>query len=240
MNLAEFRAQLEEELAWRIEEVLFFQNQCAFVEIEVQRDQFRRALVLLLYSNFEGLCKFALSLYVSAVNLEDVNCKDANFAIVAASLSDVFAALRNATSKAREFKNDVPDDAKLHRFARDREFVERAFEIMARKVVIPEDAVDMESNLNPIVLRKNLYRLGLPHDQFASIEPNIHQLLNLRNKIAHGETRQGISAKLYEQLRDSSFHVMNEIASGVTQAFEEKWFLLKRAGTGSDIAEAVA
>ena len=65
MKVEDFRAQLEEELTWRTEEILFFQNQCSTIEQEELRDKFRRALVLLLYSNFEGFCKFGFSLYVA-------------------------------------------------------------------------------------------------------------------------------------------------------------------------------
>ena len=231
-DLAAFRAQLEEEFAWRVEEIVFFQNQCERLDSEIQKEQFRRALVLLLYSNFEGYCKFALSLYVAAINSEGIQCKDADYSIVAATLSDVFSTLRNGSKKAQEFRNDAPDDTKLHRFARDREFVERAVEIMAKKVAIPDSAVDTESNLNPVVLRKNLYRLGLPHDQFAFMDGDINQLLNLRNKIAHGESKQGIPEKLYGQLRDAAFRVMSGISVGITQACSEKRYLLSAPSRG--------
>lgn len=225
MNVAELRAQLEEEMAWRIEEVLFFQNQCSSLPTEEKQDKFRRALVLLLYSNFEGFCKFALNLYLSAINAEDIECRHASYAIAAASLSDVFYALRDSNAKAKEFKSELPDDTKLHRFARDREFIERASEVMSRKVNIPDSVVDMESNLKPIVLRKNLYRLGLPYEQFSHLETDIGMLLNVRNKIAHGETKAGVKGKVYDNLRDSAFRVMNGVVLEITKAASEKLFL---------------
>ncbi len=225
MNVDDFRAQLEMELTWRVDEIRFFQNQCAMIERDSERDKFRRALVLLLYSNFEGFCKFGLSLYVSAINDEGIVCKEASYAIAAASLSDLFASLRDGTKKAVEFKNDNPSDQKLHRFARDREFIERAFEFMERKVNIPDKIIDTESNLKPVVLRKNLYRLGLPHDQFSFLDTDIGQLLSVRNKIAHGETKTGIPMMLYEQLYTSALHIMTSITAGLTEAFSEKRFL---------------
>ncbi len=225
MNAEEFRAQLEEEIQWRIDEIRFFQNQCAMLENTQDQEKFRRALILLLYSNFEGFCKFALTLYVSAVNSVGIECKDASSGVAAASLHDVFMMLRDGTRKAKEFNNELPDDTKLHRFARDREFIERAYVLMNRVVSIPDDAIDMESNLKPIVLRKNLYRLGLPHDQFVAYEPEISRLLGLRNNIAHGATRSGIEARLYEQLRDSALNVMTGVMTGVTQAIREGWFM---------------
>jgi RiboL-PSP-HEPN len=226
MNISSFRSQLEEELTWRTEEILFFQNQCASVLGSEQQQKFRRALVLLLYSNFEGFCTFALQLYVAAINEEEIECSMASYAIVAASLHDVLATLRTGNKKAPEFKNSSPNDPKLHLFSRDREFVERAYDILKRKVRIPDGTVNTESNLNSVVLRKNLYRLGLPHEQFQSLEPEIERLLGLRNRIAHGESKQGVSETQYEQLRRSALHVMSEITASMTKAFSEKKYLL--------------
>jgi len=225
MKSEDFRAQLEEEFEWRSTEVRHFHNLCEECVTDDEKKQFRRAVVLLLYSHFEGYCKFALSLYASAINGSGLKCREANFAIAAASLDDVFLKLRHGSGKAPEFRNSLPDDTKLHQFARDREFIERTSEIMDRPVQIPETVVNTESNLKPAVLRKNLYKLGLPYDQFESLEPSISKLLEVRNKIAHGESRAGIERPLYESLRDSALGVMTGITSGVTQAWDEKWFL---------------
>lgn len=224
MNVADFRSQLEEELDWRTKEILFFQNQCATLEDKGKKEKFRRALILILYSHFEGYCKFGLTLYLSVINKENIDCKDANYAIAAASLSDLFVSLRDGTNKAPEFKNDAPDDTKLHLFAREREFIERTSDFLGRKVFIPDKVVDTESNLKPIVLRKNLYKLGLPHNRFSSIEPDIDMLLNLRNNIAHGATKDGIPERRYEQLRESAFRIMKTISIELTEAVSEKWY----------------
>ena len=140
-------------------------------------------------------------------------------------MNDIFSKLRDGVGKAAEFRNSLPDDSKLHRFARDREFVERTTEIKNRPVLIPDDIVNTESNLKPSVLRKNLFMLGLPIDQFKVHEPTIDKLLEVRNKIAHGASRTGIDLPLYESLRTGAFHVMTGITSGVTRAFGEQWFL---------------
>lgn len=234
MNIADFRAQLEDELSWRSDEIRFFQNQCALVPRENQ-DKFRRALVLLLYSNFEGLCKFALTLYINAINAENVQCKDATHAVAAASLFDVFQYLRDGTGKAKNFKKlGLPDDKDLHRFVRDREFLRSATQIMSGHVTIPERIIDPESNLNPEILRKILFRLGLPHDQFEDIEPEITTLLKLRNKIAHGETKEGINDVLYNKLNKSAFHIMNSIIRGITESLIEKKYLMISENTRSN------
>lgn len=225
MAISNFRAQLEEEFEWRVQELRFFQNSCEFLQEEDAKNKFRRALVVMLYSHFEGYCKFALTLYVSAVNTSGAICKDATAAVIAASLHDVFYKLRDGKGKAPEFRNSLPDDTGLHRFARDREFVERSADIMARPVLISDRAVDTESNLKPAILRRILYRLGLPHDQFSSYDDDIDRLLSFRNRIAHGESRVGIGSREYERLRDGSLNIMTGITLGITKAIDEKWFL---------------
>ncbi|AOB32799.1 hypothetical protein AKI39_21755 [Bordetella sp. H567] len=227
MDAADFRAQLEAELAWRLDEIRFFQNQCSVIDNEESQNKFRRALILLLYSNFEGLCKFAFTLYVTAINAEGVTCKFASRAVAAAALSEMFHYLRDANGKLQNFKKmGMPDDKELHRYGREREFFENAAEIMEKVVVIPEKVVDAESNLNPQILRKILYRLGLPHDQFVALEDAIEQLLILRNRIAHGETKEGIRERTYERFRDSAFRIMNDIIISISTAFADRHYLL--------------
>ena len=87
MSILELRGELEAEMAWRHDEIRFFQNQGADLDDEHQQEQYRRALILLLYAHFEGFCKFALTLYVNAVNQQGIKCAEANHAIAAASLS---------------------------------------------------------------------------------------------------------------------------------------------------------
>jgi hypothetical protein len=57
MNLADIRAELEDELQWRLEELRLLKNQLADLRTEQQRDRFRRVLVIMLYAHFEGFWK---------------------------------------------------------------------------------------------------------------------------------------------------------------------------------------
>jgi len=225
MKVEEFRVQLEEDRTWRQDEIRFLQNLAARIDSEEEQDRFRRAIVLLLYAHFEGFCKFAFTLYVDAINGAGITCGEANYAVAAASLTDLFKALRDPHRKCNEFRRKLPDDTELHRFARDREFIEGAADFAKQLVCIPDDVVDLESNLKPVVLRKNLYRLGLPHDQFKNLEGRIHWLLNLRNDIAHGTAKSGVELNTYESLRDTAFTIMDEITRGIMNAFQNKLYL---------------
>jgi hypothetical protein len=235
MNIEDIRAELESDFRWRQGELLFLQNQGASLA-EAEQETFRRAVVVLLYAHFEGFCKFALLVYVNEVNKAQVKCHEASYALAAASLADLFEALRNPMKKCEIFHNTLPDETKLHRFARDREFVERSNEFLGRTVAVPEKVVDTESNLKPIVLQKNLFRLGLPHDLFSLYEGTIHRLLETRNKIAHGISKEGLKRENYEELRNAVFIVMEQIVAEITTALREKKYL--RAVTLPEIVSA--
>ena len=112
-----------------------------------------------------------------------------------------------------------------HRFAREREFVERTEDVERRSVLIPDHVVDTESNLTPVVLRKNLFRLGLLHDQFDLYEGEINKLLAIRNGISHGSLKDGVEEKIYLQLRTATFSIMSDLSAGVMRALTESAFL---------------
>ncbi len=224
MNIVAVSAQLESDQKWREDEIRFFQNQGTRLISKDGQNQFRRALILFLYAHFEGFCKFSFQLYIDTINQEGIVCGEATSAIAAASLSDLFRALRNPEKKSDIFRKDLPDDTKLHRFARDREFIEEAANFAQQQVNIPDSIVET-LNLTPIVLRKNLFRLGLPHDLFMHLDGYIHRLLNSRNAIAHGGTRTGVSSEEYLPLRDTTFNIMEEVKQSIIEALKEKQYL---------------
>jgi len=224
VNLSELRAELEADRAWREEEIRRFQNQGTQLLNPADLDLYRRLLVLILYAHYEGFCKFAFTLYIGAINRESLQVAEVSHAIAAIAMSDILKALANPDSKADEFRNVLLDDPKVNKFARQREFLRRLDTYRAQTVSIPDDAIDFESNLKPVVLRKSLYQIGLRHDQFKSIEGEITQLLKSRNDIAHGSTKAGIDGKTYSRLRQCAFKVMAVVLSQISQALASEDF----------------
>jgi len=224
MNLADLRAQLDANQAWRRDELRHLQNYAAQLPNEDEEAGLLRPLVLLLYAHFEGYCKFALVLYVDTINAAKIKCGEANFVIAAAALDDIFELLRNSGKLSSIFRNILPDDSQLHTLARSHEFLERLSEFESFTVNISDKYISMQSNLTPSVLQKNLYKLGLPHSLFSSYEPKINMLLNYRNKIAHGE-HQTLSKAEYERLRQATFDIMDGVTLQIYKALQEKWYL---------------
>ena len=60
-----------------------------------------------------------------------------------------------------------------------------------------------------MILRKNLYRLGLPHDLFETFQGEVYRLLGYRNQIAHGELQSGIERQTYDPNFARNFSVSN-------------------------------
>lgn len=226
MNLADLRAELEDELEWRLEEMRFFKNQLADLRTKNQRDRHRRALVVMLYSHFEGFWKAAFSIYVKAINGEAILCKDATHSLVAASLFDLLAGLSDHQKKHPFFRSKAPEDSKLHQMYRQVEFLSRLPDMEVTKVDISaEKVVDPESNLKPEVIRKNLFRLGFHHDLFEKHEGTVHHLLNKRNSVAHGSTRLGIEEDDYNKLEGAVLDIMTDVVKLLFESLSRKVYL---------------
>jgi hypothetical protein len=226
VDLAELRAEIEEEREWRERELRLLRNQVSALSNEDVRRIARKALVVMLYAHFEGVCKSIISIYVNKLNLLQLPVRDVAPSLGAASLSDVFQALRDPNRKCKEFSKQLPDDTALHRFARDLEFVEVAWQIAGRPMQIDVDqTVDTESNLKPVVLRKILYRLGLDPKMAEPWEGVINQLLNRRNDVAHGTAKSGLAEKDYTALEQAVNLVIDALVQAISQAVSNQLYL---------------
>jgi hypothetical protein len=224
MDFAAIRSELDQDFSWRIEELKFFQNQAASLSDE-QKSRFRRALVLILYSHFEGFCKFALLHYIRILNSTNMKCGEATHALAAASLAQVFHGLRDTQRRNPHYTARLPEDETLHRFAREKEFIEKLDNFINLPLAIPDSAIDTESNLKPDVLKKVLYRLGFDPMQFEDVYADIGKLVGLRNNIAHGATKAGVSEKTYAEYEKAAMRVMNKIVADVMDALRSKIYL---------------
>lgn len=225
MNLLDVRAQIEEEITWRSDEIRFLKNQLSNIYRENEREKFRKALVVMLYSHYEGFCKTLFLIYINEINLNGIGRSEANSYIVTASLEDAFKAYDSRDKKNKFFKRQLPDDEKLHRFSRQVDFIDSMHDLLSEKVYIPEEIIDTESNLKPVVLRKLLFRLGFKYDIFNSYEGQIDHLLNKRNNIAHGSEKDGIKEEEYNDIEKATFTVIEELKKLVINALENKEFL---------------
>ncbi|MGG4043678.1 MAE_28990/MAE_18760 family HEPN-like nuclease [Paenibacillus favisporus] len=224
-DIADIIAQIEEELTWRTDELRFLRNQLSNMSNEQDKKRYRKSLVVMLYSYYEGFCKSAFQIYVNTINNAQLTRDKVNKYITTSSLHEVFLTYHNESKKSSHFNKELPDDAKLHRYSRQVEFILAMDDLWAEIVTIPENIVDTESNLKPVVLRKILYRLGFQYDAFKQHEGHINLLLERRNNVAHGAEKEGLTKEKYETIEHASLEVMNQIKKLIVDALIHKTYL---------------
>ncbi|MEQ1903385.1 MAG: MAE_28990/MAE_18760 family HEPN-like nuclease [Pirellulaceae bacterium] len=226
MNEADFVAELDRELEWRSAEVRRLRNLITNDNDELARDELRKALVVLLYSHFEGFCVFALQHYRLAVNQEKMSCGVAIPAIVAGAWDQVFTAMQTGDEKCKVFLKVLPDDTKLHRHWRRRHFVEEVERLKTLSVEVPEDVIDAESNLKVSVLQRNLFVLGLDHQFVDPHVGSIQRLLKTRNDIAHGNRRKGVAELEYKELESAVNNICKKLIELLVESHRKQQFRL--------------
>lgn len=225
MELVDFRSQLEADLSWRIDEIRFFKNQLSNLNTDDDKNTYRKSLVLILYSHFEGFTKLALMTYVQYINALDLKIRCVTPVLKAAAMNKEFVAYDNFDRKSEIFRKALPEDRVLHRNCRRIEFLEELCNFYDKTVNLPDDLVDTESNLKYKVLQKNLYQLDICIDSLSEYETYIGGLLGKRNIIAHGSKQTGISEHDYSNWESKHFELMNSILNVIYESARESKFL---------------
>lgn len=214
--------EIESDRAVREAELRLIENLLAKTPDEVERKMLRRSLVLLAYSHVEGFCKFSLITYVRAVNSLNLPCARATPPLVALTLSRVFAALRDVNSKHQYFARSLSEDKDLHRLERERVFIERYEEIVENQVQIQDDVIDTKSNLNSVVMKRNLYQVGLGYRVLGEHGSTLDMLLGVRNAIAHGDSIKDPKPNEIQTYVSLSFKLMGFVQLEIYEALRNK------------------
>lgn len=220
----EVRAQMEEEFSWRKQEMIFFKNILNEIEKDDKKDKYRKSLVVMLYSHFEGFCKTILLIYVDYINSLNLKRKEVNEHLRAASMNNIFNSYDNLDRKCDTFRRTLPDDKVIHKEFRKIDFILQFNDFLEEINKLEDNIINTESNLKFAILQKNLYRLGIDYNQFKPFERNINELVNLRNSIAHGSEKMGIGERKYNELENSVFNIMSNLILLInTIVVEEKY-----------------
>ncbi len=238
MTATTVRAQLEEERAWRSNEMRLLRNQLGLLANDEQRATYRKALVVMLYAHLEGFCHNAFAIYIQALNAAGLKVADVNWKLAASALSDVFEKLHNKDLKSKVFKQTLPEDAKLHRYARDCDFLESVDDFQQRPITLdPRELTDTESNLKPAVLRKMLFRLGFDHTLADTWDAQLGLLLGRRNNIAHGASRVGVDTKIYEEYEQTANAIMGALIEAIFRAIAQERYARIVPETPASVSE---
>ncbi|GLZ31410.1 hypothetical protein Lesp02_35980 [Lentzea sp. NBRC 105346] len=223
MNISELRSQLEEDLAWRLDELRHLRNSLLG---SIDRDNWPvaavRAILVMQYAHLEGFTRQAFSVYVSAINERQLVANDVQASVFASALVAEFDALRLGSGGDQE-----SDEGRLTRRAKTQvEFVEKLRRLNEGPLVIDaSSAVSMEMNFGRDVLRRTLFRLGIPEDAVSKEYYNSLEFVRtMRNDIAHGTRKNRIEPGLFEAHRAKCEAFMNDLARVITSAVTNEWF----------------
>lgn len=220
-DAARAATELEEDQLIRQEELVFLENLCGTLHTDEQ-DRMRRSMLLMLYAHLEGFAKLAFTVYCRHINEAGILCRDVQPELATSALRDVFRAFRNPQGAENFLPHELRNLKELRPLAIERTLVKEAFTISLRTVSLPDTYIDTESNLKPEVLRKNLYRLGLPHDMFDAHESTVGKLLGRRNNIAHGSEVAGISADAYSSMKAAVYSVMDALKMKIVESIQTR------------------
>lgn len=223
-NLEALREELEKQLEWRFNELAYFKN--ISVQNKVSHiETYSKALLLILYSHFEGYIKFSLLCYIDYINKLNLSCKEINYTLAALALSSEFNAYDTLDKKGKFFTKKMPEEKELKRLSRRIDFLEQLENFNNKKAIIGDLVIDTKSNLNYTNLQILLYKVGLSEKLFSTYENDINQLVNLRNQIAHGEKILTFAYDKFESLENTIKKIMEEITKQIFAAAKNNDFL---------------
>ena len=101
---------------------------------------------------------------------------------------------------------------------RERVFVEAYEFILGRTVEIPDRVIDTKANLSTVILKRNLYQLGLDFPTVEKHRGAIDRLLGVRNAIAHGDTLRVPNPDQIREYTSAAFAVMQFVQELVLAA----------------------
>lgn len=229
VDLNSVLAEFEQDLSWREQELVFFENDLNATGNETIQKIKTKPLILLLYAHFEGHAKLMLLKYANEINALNLDCSKSVPNLVASSLDHIFGALKNPDKTHPLFKKEYDPDFK--ELCRRTEFIEVLNQVMDTKVSLKVDKiVDVESNLKPPVLKKIFFRLGFQHECISDKDlGNLDKLLAFRNNIAHGNKKEGMPISEYQLIRTSIFSLLSLIKSQVIHYLSNKKYELPQS-----------
>lgn len=259
MNLNELQDFIDEELQWRKKEIeRLWSSMEHFHDDELAKvhDSIIKAIILLIYSHWEGFIKKVGKVYfkyISSLNIKtyELNSNFQSF-VCKNSLHDFISKSSPdkklwKVSDINEFRKSITDQINNSFHVKIDLAQEKSKFIVDTKDNLNADIFNKivtELGLNPYTAYGNENNLNLVHN-FNSIKKNktfLHQvldhtLLSCRNHIAHGNKNDKnviLDQNKLQYLRDLIYLLLNQFRDDVLE-FSEKEFFLEKNSSNKEI-----
>lgn len=230
MDISDFRSELEEDLAWRVDELRHLRNELLG---DIDRDQWpavaMRSILVMQYAHLEGFAQNCFAMYVSIVNQQRLRAHEVNPHLFASALVNEFETIRLGSGGDQE-----SEGGRLLRRARSQvRFVEKLRRLSDDICLIDVDAaVSMEMNFGPDVLRRTLFRLGIPETELNQAYYDALEFVRrTRNDIAHGSRKERIAVAEFDAYQRKCEQFMGELVRMISIAAAAEIF--RASGTAA-------
>lgn len=207
-QFAEFYArQIEADLDWREGELAVLRKQLLQTTVgSPQETTFLRTNLAMIYAHYEGFCKFALGVYIDALEKLGLKRVELRWTIAAQSLGKFHGELKGVADPG-EYFTKLLNELGSHLDAK------ASYEK-------PEGV----ANLWPDLLMTWLKRLGLDSANIQSEKARLESLVNSRNQIAHGKKLTVANRAELDKHAHAATLAMHEVAIGISEALDKKLY----------------
>ena len=212
-----WETELEKDFDWRVEELASLKHQIVRQKKGTLAERsLLRAIWAMLYAHYEGFCLFALTLFLERVKQSGHPRHDHRENLVVFSLRKTFKKVRGHYSDElcyQFFKKDLPT-------------------LLGEAIDFDRDPGNQEftlegrSNLKPSLFAENCNRLCLSVPTVDDRRTQLWQLVERRNKIAHGQSSFVRDLKEYEVYEDAAYEVMLELVGSVSESLKKQEYLV--------------
>lgn len=202
-----FTDQIDADLTWREQELALLRKQLLLTTVgSTQERTFLRTNLAMIYAHYEGFCKFAIGVYIDA--LEKIGLKRAQLKWGIAS---------HSLKKFQKELKDLNDPA---------EFFTKVLSELEAKLDEPAtyERPEAIANLWPDLLMSWQKRLGLAFDNVKSEKTRLESLVETRNHIAHGKNLTVANRAELDKHANAATLAMHEVAIGITEALEQRLY----------------
>lgn len=202
---------INREKSWRVKELAFIkQNVNCQDKSELISEYVLRSSITMLYAHWEGAIKNIARIYLKHVAEQHIAYKDLKINFIALSLVE---------QVVEAGKSSKPSVHKKHFINVQNRFNENISSSLS-------NYIKTSSNLSSEIFVEIMEAIGICYDKYSVDFKLIDKsLLESRNAIAHGERRINIDTERYNKIHDTICSIINDFASSVLEAAEQKQYL---------------
>lgn len=179
-------------------------------QAQVEEALWCRMCVPMLYAHWEGYVVSSLKILIDYLNKLELEPGNVQTHFLVLSLGDSFKSLSGKQS-----------------FSQRNEFTCRFIGLLKAKIIF-EKNVETKSNLRGDVLKEICDIYGFDYKKFDEVIPDINRLVNIRNKIAHGENGFSVDHKNINGYIDVIIKALDLFLEELEDFVEKEKYLLAR------------